>query len=85
MTPVATTTPTSNSVALDALSRIAVEAGDIVEPQDLNESADRRMESTSHFSTDLDRVDARWDYTTGLTPGGAAGGAGGAGTLAGDR
>ena len=46
--------------ALDALARIAAEAGDIVTAHDLCDVADRRMEAASHFITDLDRVDARW-------------------------
>jgi predicted ATPase/DNA-binding SARP family transcriptional activator len=46
--------------ALDALARIAVEAGDVAQAHALCAAADRRMEATSHFITDLDRVDARW-------------------------
>ena len=46
--------------ALDALARIAAEAGDVVIAHELCDVADRRMESTSHFITELDRVDARW-------------------------
>ena len=46
--------------ALDALARIAADTGDLVEAQNLCEVADRRMESASHFITELDRVDARW-------------------------
>jgi predicted ATPase/DNA-binding SARP family transcriptional activator len=45
--------------ALDALARIAAGGGDIATARDLCEAADRRMESASHFITDLDRVDAR--------------------------
>jgi predicted ATPase/DNA-binding SARP family transcriptional activator len=45
--------------ALDALARIAAERGDIASARDLCEAADRRMESASHFITDLDRTDAR--------------------------
>ena len=45
--------------ALDALARIAAEGGDIATARDLCEAADRRMESASHFITDLDRTDAR--------------------------
>ena len=45
--------------ALDALARIAAERGDIATARDLCEAADRRMESASHFITDLDRSDAR--------------------------
>jgi len=44
--------------ALDALARIAAEAGDITTARDLCETADRRMEAASHFITDLDRTDA---------------------------
>ena len=46
--------------ALDALARIAAEAGDVVTAHDLCEVADHRMECASHFITELDRVDARW-------------------------
>ncbi|MDP9199703.1 MAG: transcriptional activator domain-containing protein, partial [Pseudomonadota bacterium] len=45
--------------ALDALARIAAERDDIATARDLCEAADRRMESASHFITDLDRTDAR--------------------------
>jgi predicted ATPase/DNA-binding SARP family transcriptional activator len=45
--------------ALDALARIAAEAGDTATARDLCETADRRMEAASHFITDLDRTDAR--------------------------
>jgi hypothetical protein len=44
--------------ALDALARIAAEAGDVTTARDLCERADRRMEAASHFITDLDRTDA---------------------------
>ena len=44
--------------ALDALARIAAEAGDIATARDLCEEADRRMEAASHFITELDRTDA---------------------------
>ena len=44
--------------ALDALARIAAEAGDIATARELCETADRRMEAASHFITDLDRTDA---------------------------
>ena len=44
--------------ALDALARIAADAGDITTAQDLCQTADRRMEAASHFITDLDRTDA---------------------------
>ena len=45
--------------ALDALARIAADAGDIAAARDLCEAADRRMEAASHFITELDRTDAR--------------------------
>jgi predicted ATPase/DNA-binding SARP family transcriptional activator len=45
--------------ALDALARIAAEGGDIATARDRCDAADRRMESASHFITDLDRTDAR--------------------------
>jgi predicted ATPase/DNA-binding SARP family transcriptional activator len=45
--------------ALDALARIAADAGDITKARALAETADRRMEATAHFITDLDRTDAR--------------------------
>jgi hypothetical protein len=44
--------------ALDALARIAADAGNIATARDLCETADRRMEATCHFITDLDRTDA---------------------------
>ena len=44
--------------ALDALARIAAEAGDIATARNLCETADRRMEAATHFITDLDRTDA---------------------------
>ena len=44
--------------ALDALARIASEAGDTPRAQELREMADRRMDSASHFITQRDRVDA---------------------------
>jgi hypothetical protein len=44
--------------ALDALARIAAEAGDITTARDFCETADRRMDAASHFITDLDRSDA---------------------------
>jgi predicted ATPase/DNA-binding SARP family transcriptional activator len=46
-------------LALDALARIAAEGGDVATARDLREAADGRMESASHFITDLDRSDAR--------------------------
>jgi predicted ATPase len=44
--------------ALDALARIAADAGDLTTARDLCQIADRRMEAASHFITDLDRTDA---------------------------
>lgn len=44
--------------ALDALARVAAEAGDIATARNLCETADRRMQAASHFITDLDRTDA---------------------------
>jgi predicted ATPase/DNA-binding SARP family transcriptional activator len=44
--------------ALDALARIAAEAGDIGTAHELCAAADRRMEDVSHFISDLDRTDA---------------------------
>ena len=45
--------------ALDALARIAAEAGQAARARDLCEAADRRMRSASHFITERDRTDAR--------------------------
>jgi hypothetical protein len=45
--------------ALDALARIAAEAGDVATARDLCEAADRRMEAASHFIAERDRTDAR--------------------------
>ena len=45
--------------ALDALGRVAVQAGDAAAARDLCEEADRRMDAASHFIAELDRVDAR--------------------------
>ena len=45
--------------ALDALARIAADRDDLATARKLCEAADRRMESASHFITDLDRTDAR--------------------------
>jgi predicted ATPase/DNA-binding SARP family transcriptional activator len=45
--------------ALDALARVATEAGDGAAARELREAADLRMASASHFITELDRVDAR--------------------------
>jgi predicted ATPase/DNA-binding SARP family transcriptional activator len=44
--------------ALDALARAAIERGDVDVARVLCESADRRMETSSHFITDRDRTDA---------------------------
>jgi predicted ATPase/DNA-binding SARP family transcriptional activator len=44
--------------ALDALARIAAEAGDIEAARELCDSADRRMEAVSHFISERDRTDA---------------------------
>jgi predicted ATPase/DNA-binding SARP family transcriptional activator len=44
--------------ALDALARIAAEAGDPAAAAALCEQADRRMAGASHFITELDRTDA---------------------------
>jgi hypothetical protein len=45
--------------ALDALGRIAADAGDLSAARRLFTDADRRMPAASHFITDLDRTDAR--------------------------
>ncbi|MEY2533683.1 MAG: hypothetical protein QOF29_1593 [bacterium] len=45
--------------ALDALARMAAEAGDVATARELCETADRRMESASHFISERDRTDAR--------------------------
>ena len=45
--------------ALDALARIAADAGDAATARDRCEAADRRMEPASHFITERDRTDAR--------------------------
>ena len=42
--------------ALDALGRIAADAGDIVAAQDLRREADQRMGAAAHFITDRDRT-----------------------------
>jgi hypothetical protein len=44
--------------ALDALARIAADAGDVARARDLCETADVRMEFASHFITERDRTDA---------------------------
>ena len=46
--------------ALDALGRIAADAGDVVAAQDLRLEADQRMGAAAHFITDRDRTDAHW-------------------------
>jgi len=45
--------------ALDAIARLASEAGDAVTARDLSDAADRRMETASHFIAERDRTDAR--------------------------
>ncbi len=45
--------------AMDALGRIAAQAGDVVAARELCEAADRRMATAAHVITDADRVDAR--------------------------
>ena len=45
--------------ALDALARIAAEAGDSAGARALREAADDRFAAASHFITERDRVDAR--------------------------
>jgi tetratricopeptide (TPR) repeat protein len=45
--------------ALDALARMAAEAGDTATARNLCETADRHMEASSHFIAELDRSDAR--------------------------
>jgi predicted ATPase/DNA-binding SARP family transcriptional activator len=44
--------------ALDALARVAADAGDIATARNLCQTADRRMDAATHFITDLDRTDA---------------------------
>ena len=44
--------------ALDALARLALDAGDIARATQLCEAADQRMASVSHFITEQDRTDA---------------------------
>jgi predicted ATPase/DNA-binding SARP family transcriptional activator len=53
--------------ALDALARIATEAGDVVTARERSQEADRRMRSASHFITELDRTD-RPAGAAGRTP-----------------
>jgi hypothetical protein len=45
--------------ALDALARVASEAGDIARARTLREAAESRFADASHFITERDRVDAR--------------------------
>jgi len=45
--------------ALDALARLAADAGDITQARALCETADQRMPDAAHFITELDRVDVR--------------------------
>ena len=44
--------------ALDALARLAAEAGNLATARDLCTMADRRKDAASHFITDRDRTDA---------------------------
>jgi predicted ATPase/DNA-binding SARP family transcriptional activator len=44
--------------ALDALGRLAAQAGDMARAQELYTEADRRMSAAAHFITDRDRTDA---------------------------
>jgi predicted ATPase/DNA-binding SARP family transcriptional activator len=53
--------------ALDALARIATEAGDAATARERTAEADRRMRSASHFITELDRTD-RPAGAAGRTP-----------------
>jgi predicted ATPase/DNA-binding SARP family transcriptional activator len=53
--------------ALDALARIAVEAGDLDTARRLCAEGDERMEAAAHFISDLDRVDARAVRSTAST------------------
>jgi predicted ATPase/DNA-binding SARP family transcriptional activator len=46
--------------ALDALARVAADAGDRNLAHHLCDQADQRMAATAHFITDRDRTDARW-------------------------
>ena len=46
-------------LALDALARLAAEAGDLASAQSLSNIADERMEFASHFISALDRTDDR--------------------------
>ena len=45
--------------ALDALARLAGDAGDASTARDLCDAADRRMEAAAHFISERDRTDAR--------------------------
>jgi predicted ATPase/DNA-binding SARP family transcriptional activator len=45
--------------ALDALARVASQNGDLVAARALCELADHRMEASSHFITERDRIDAK--------------------------
>jgi predicted ATPase/DNA-binding SARP family transcriptional activator len=45
--------------ALDALARVAAEAGDLLTARERCEAADRRMAAATHVITDLDRTDAQ--------------------------
>jgi hypothetical protein len=44
--------------ALDALARLAAEAGDVDTASTLGVQADQRMEAACHFISSIDRVDA---------------------------
>ena len=46
--------------ALDALARVAADAGDLTRSRELCARADRRLADAAHFITDFDRVDARY-------------------------
>jgi hypothetical protein len=57
--------------ALDALSRIATDTGDITGALHKRSEADQRMGAAAHFITDRDRTDARWGTSTRVpTPAG---------------
>lgn len=45
--------------ALDALARVAADAGNVAGARELCEAADRRMQTASHFISERDRTDAR--------------------------
>ncbi|HYP44192.1 MAG TPA: BTAD domain-containing putative transcriptional regulator [Propionibacteriaceae bacterium] len=63
-------------LALDALGRVALSAGDHATALRLCDSADERMRAGTHFLTSLDRADARWVKAHGpAVPGRRAGSA----------